>query len=249
VSVSASDIVLYHAATQSDVDATPVGGAIDTLRRPDFTQVTAGDTVEAVSSNAGDTTQTLTIEARKADGTVVSETKTLTGTTAVVFSTIAAVDRILKAELSASTTGSITVRKNSAGATYRVIPAGERGFSAMHRKGTSSTSGAVDFYAKIFWKNTNGSNALLSAQVSESADPTGLVTFALANSGQRLRHRDEPSDRARLGDVRSTTPRRTSPAPTSPPAPRSASGLKLSLAQNNAAIRSTYTPQIAGSTT
>ena len=56
---------------------------IDTLRRPDFTQITAGDTVEAVSSNAGDTTQTLTIEARKADGTVVSETKTLNGTTAV----------------------------------------------------------------------------------------------------------------------------------------------------------------------
>jgi hypothetical protein len=63
-SIVAADLVLYHAATQSDVDAVPVGGAIDTLRRPDFTQVTAGDTVEAVSSSAGDTTQTLTIRAQ-----------------------------------------------------------------------------------------------------------------------------------------------------------------------------------------
>jgi hypothetical protein len=49
VSVVASDLVAYHAATQSDVDGVPVGGAIDLLRRPDFTPATAGDTVEVVS--------------------------------------------------------------------------------------------------------------------------------------------------------------------------------------------------------
>lgn len=246
-SIVAADLVEYHAATQSDQDGVTVGGAIDALRRPDFTQVTPGDTVEAVSSAAGDTTQTLTIRARKADGTIVSETKTLTGTTAVVFSGNGAIDRILKAELSATTTGSITVRKNSAGATYRVIPAGERGFSAGMREDSSSTSGALNFYWKTFWKNTNGTNALLGAQVSESADPTGLVDFGLAAS---------------VGDSGTTTNRQTAPGgvtfastavnvPGTDLASGAAIGVwrRLALAQNNTAIRSTHTLQLSGSTT
>jgi hypothetical protein len=87
-SIVAADLVEYHAATQSDQDGITVGGAIDTLRRPDFTQVTAGDTVEVISNNAGDT-QNCTIEARKADGTVVSETLALTGVTAKIFAATA----------------------------------------------------------------------------------------------------------------------------------------------------------------
>ena len=247
MSVVATDLVAYHAATQSDQDGITVGGAIDTLRRPDFTQVTAGDTVEAVSSSSGDTTQTVTVECRKADGTIVSETKTLTGTTAIVFSVNGAVDRILKVELSATCAGTITVRKNSAGATYRTIPVGERGFSMVHRKGTSSTSGTVSYYAKFFWKNTNGSNALLSAQVSESADPSGVMTHGLAAS---------------VNDSGTTTNRQTAPGgvtfagtaanvPGTDLAAGAAIGvwLLMSLATNNAAIRSTYTSQLAGSTT
>lgn len=246
-SIVASDLVIYHAATQSDTDGVAVGGAIDTLRRPDYTQVTAGDTVEVVSSSAGDTTQTLTIEARKADGTVVSETKTLTGTTAAVFSVIGAVDRILKAELSATAAGTVTVRKNSAGATYRTIPAGERGFSAVLRKGTSSTGGSTTYYAKTFWKNTNGTNALLGANVTESQDPTGTITHGLATS---------------VNDSGTTTNRQTAPAgvtfagtAANVPGTDLASGaaiglwLLMTLATNNAAIRSTYTSQLSGSTT
>jgi hypothetical protein len=247
MSVVASDLVLYHAATQSDVDGSTVGGAIDTLRRPDFTQITAGDTVEAVSSSAGDTTQTLTVRARKADGTIVSETKTMNGTTAIVFSVIAAVDRILKVELSATCAGTVTVRKNSAGATYRTIPVGERGFSAVFREGSSSTSGTVNYYAKLFWKNTNGTNALLSALVSESADPSGTITHGLATA---------------VGDSGTATNRQTAPAGvsfagTAAAVPGTDLGagiaiglwLNMTLATNNAPIRSTYTSQIAGSTT
>lgn len=247
MSVVAADLVAYHAATQSDQDAIAVGGAIDPLRRPDFTQLAANDDVEALSSNAGDTTQTVTVTARNAAGSVVSETKTLTGTTAIIFSTLGVVERILKVELSATTTGSITVRRSVGGATIRVIPAGERGFSAVHRQGSSSTSGAIDYYAKFFWKNTNATNALLSAQVSQSADPTGLVTHGLAAS---------------VDDSGTTTNRQTAPGgvtfadtaanvPGTDLAAGSAIGvwLKLSLAINNAAINSSYTSQIAGSTT
>jgi hypothetical protein len=247
MSVVASDLVLVHAATQSDVDGSTVGGAIDLLRRPDFTQVTAGDTVEAVSSAAGDTSQTLTIEARKADGTIVSETKTLTGTTAVVFSVNAAVDRILKAELSATCAGTITVRKNSAGATYRTIPIGERGFSAVFRKGASSTSGTINYYAKLFWKNTNGSNALLSAQVSESADPSGTITHGLAtavnDSGTAANRQTAPAGVTIDGTAKNV------PGTDLLVAGTIGLWLNMTLATNNAAIRSTYTSQISGSTT
>lgn len=247
MSVAASDLIAYHAATQSDTDGIPVGGAIDALRRPDFTQISAGDTVEAISSAAGDTSQTLTIRARKADGTIVSETKTMNGTTAIVFSVNAAVDRILKAELSATCAGTVTVRKNSAGATYRTIPIGERGFSAIFREGSSSTSTTVTYYAKFFWLNNNGSFALLSAQVTESADPTGLVTHGLATA---------------VDDSGTTTTRQTAPASvvfagTAANVPGTDLGathkvgvwLALALAQNNAPIRSTYTSGINGSTT
>jgi hypothetical protein len=181
VSVVASDLVEYHAATQSDTDVGTVGGAIDLLRRPDFTQVTAGDTVEVISTSASDT-QNCTIEARKADGTIVSETLTLTGTTAKIFAGNGAIDRILKVELASVAIGTITVRKSVAGATFRVIPIGERGFSAVFRKGASSTSGGVNYFAKTFLKNTNGTNALLGATISESADPSGTITHGVATA-------------------------------------------------------------------
>jgi hypothetical protein len=135
-SIVAADLVLYHAATQSDVDGSTVGGAIDTLRRPDFTQMSANDTIRAVSSSAGDTTQTVTRQAgRAADGTS-SETKTLTGTTAITFSVNGTVERILKVELSATCAGTITVQSTTGPGTNfsRVIAIGERGFSMFRER-------------------------------------------------------------------------------------------------------------------
>lgn len=249
-SITAPELVLYHAATQSDVDGSTVGGAIDTLRRPDFTQQTANDTIQAISSSAADTTQTVTVEGRNAAGSIVTETKTLTGTTLITFSTLSTVERILKVELSATCAGTITIRSTTGPGTNfsRVIPVGERGFSAFLRKLASSTGGATTFYAKMFWKNTNGTNALLSAAVTESADPSGLVTFALANS---------------VGDSGTATNRQTVPgsvtafdnASKNVPGTDLASGAAiglwalLSLATNQAAQKTTWTPQIAGSTT
>jgi hypothetical protein len=247
VSVVASDLVAWHAATQSDVDAVPVGGAIDLLRRPDFTQATAADTVEVLSSSAGDTTQTVTLTARKADGTVVTQTVTLNGTTAVIFSVAGAIDRILQIEMSATAAGTVTVRKSVAGATYRAIPIGERGFSMIFRKTSSSTSGGVNYFAKFFWKNTNGTFALLSALVAESADPAAVITHGLATA---------------VNDAGTTTNRQTTPAgvtidgtskavPGTDLAAGAAIGtwLQMTLAINNAPIRNTYTSQISGSTT
>lgn len=247
MSVVAAELVAFHAATQSDQDAIAVGGGIDLLRRPDFTQLASNAALEVVSSSAGDTTQTITVEGRKADGTLASQTVSLNGTTVVQLSTLATIERVLKGELSATCAGSVTVRVTGAGATVRVIPAGERGFSMIHRKGSSSTSGALDYYAKFFWKNTDGSNALLSAQVTESADPAAVMTHGLATA---------------VNDSGTSADRKTAPAsvvfagtaanvPGTDLAAGAAIGvwLKMSLAQNNAAVKNAYTSQLAGSTT
>ncbi len=248
-SITAAELILYHAVTQSDADSIAVGGAIDTLRRPDFTQMTANDTIQAISSAAGDTTQTVTIQGRNAGGSVVSETKTLTGTTLITFSTLAIVERILSVELSATCAGTITIRSTTGPGTNfsRVIPSGERGFSAVFRKLSSSASGATSWYAKTFWKNTNATNALLGAAVTQSADPSGKVTHGLASA---------------VGDTATTTNRNTAPASvtfadTSAPVPGTdlASGaaiglwLLLSLLINDTAQKTSYTSSLSGSTT
>lgn len=247
MSVVAADLVAYHAATQSDVDGSTVGGAIDTLRRPDFTQLAANDSLEVLSSSAGDTTQQVTVEGRKADGTIASQTVTLNGTSVVSLSTLATIERVLKCELSATCAGTVTLRRSSAGPTVRAIPVGERGFSMIFRKGSSSTSGTVNYYAKFFWKNTNATFALLIATVIESADPSATVTHGLAAS---------------VNDSGTTTNRQTAPGgvtfagtaaavPGTDLAATAAIGVWLNqtLATNNAPIRSTYTSGINGSTT
>jgi hypothetical protein len=242
VSVASSDIVAYLSANMPDSDSGTAGGAIDALRRPDFTQIAANDTIEAVSSSAGDTTQTVTVEARAASGSVVSETKTLTGTTPISFSTLGTVERILKVELSATCAGSVTVRRTTGPTTIRVIPAGERGFWMIFRKDASDPSSQVDYYAKIFLKNTHGTLSALSATVKQNADPSGLVTHALAAS---------------VGDSGTVTNRITSPGftfddtdkvvPGTDLAAGAAIGvwLRLRLAAGQAAAKTTYTTELA----
>jgi hypothetical protein len=247
MSVASADLVAYHAATQSDVDGVPVGGAIDPLRRPDFTQPAAPDTLEVVSSAAGDTTQTMTVVGRDSQGRVVSQTVTLNGTTAVPLGSLGTVQRVLSAELSATCTGTVTVRRSDHTTAVRAIPAGERGFSAIFRKDPASSVVEIDYYAKFFWKNTNGSNALLAAQVSDAANPSGLILFGLAAS---------------QNDAGTAANRQTAPAgvvfadtPTNVPgtdlAATAAIGvwLKLPLVAGQAAVNSSYTSSIAGTST
>jgi hypothetical protein len=248
-SIVAADLVAYHAATQSDADAIAVGGAIDTLRRPDFTQIAANDDIEVISSSASDT-QNCTITARDASGSVTSQTAALTGTTAKIFSTMGAagvVERILQVELASVAIGTITVRRSVAGATVRTIPIGERGFSMIHRKGASDPVNPVNYYAKFFWKNTNGTNALLSAVVSESADPAGVITHwvvgSVNDSGTAANRQTAPGGSSFSGSAQAV--------PGTDLASGAAIGvwLLMALSAAQAAIRSTYTSQLAGSTT
>lgn len=247
MSVLSTDLVAYHAANQSDVDGATIGGAIDPLRRPDFTQLASNAALEVVSSAAGDTTQTVTVIARNAAGSIVTQTVTLTGTTAVQLATLGTVERVLSAEMSATAVGTVTLRVTGAGATVRAIPVGERGFSMLHRKDTSSTSGTTTYYAKYFWKNTNGTLSLLSATVSLSGDAAAVLAFGLA---------------AAVGDSATSTNRQTAPGgitfattPVAVPgtdlAAAAAIGVwsRMTLATNNAAVKESFTSTLAGSTT
>jgi len=238
----ASDLVAYASANMPDTDSATSGGAIDTKRRIDFTQMAANDTIEAVSTSASDT-QNLTIEARKADGSVVSETKALAGTTAVSFSTLGTVERFLKADLASDAVGTVTVRRTTGPTTIRQIPPGERGFMMVFRK-CASSGAQEDFYGKLFWKNTHGSQALLVALVKQSADPQGKVTHALATA---------------VDDSGSVTNRKTAPGgltfdDTDKAVPGTDLGatkaigvwLRLRLAANDPAFRDSYTSEIAG---
>lgn len=244
MSIIATDLVPFCAVNEPDTDGATAGGAIDLLRRMDFTQATPGDTVEVISSSASDT-QNCTITARKADGTVVVETVALTGTTAKIFSGNGAVDRILQVELASAAIGTITVRKSVAGATYRTIPVGERGFMMAFRKTASDPSATQDYFVKFFWKNTNGSFALTTALVKQSADPDARITHTLA---------------AAVNDSTTTANRRTAPAGTFDDTDKAVPGtdlaagaaigvwLKLSLPAADAVHRTTYTSQLAGNT-
>lgn len=194
--ISASDLVIYNSANMPDSDTGTSGGAIDTLRRPDFTQIAANDTIQAVSSNAADT-MSITVEARDPAGNVVSQTKALNGTTAIDFDTLGTVERILSVELASAPAGNVTVRRTTGPTTIRVIPAGERGFSMFARKISSDPSTTKNYYFKVFVKNTHASLALLNATFKQNADPSDRITHLPA---------------ATANDSATTTDRQTAPS-------------------------------------
>lgn len=252
MSISSSELVAYASANMPDTDSGTNGGAIDTKRRVDFTQMAANDTIQAVSSSASDT-QNVTVTARNAAGSIVTETKALTGTTAITFSTLGTVERVLQVELASDAVGTITVRRTTGPTTIRTIPVGERGFMALFRKTSSNPSSTVNYYSKVFLKNTNGTLSLLSATVKQNADPDARVTHLLATA---------------VDDTATSTNRITAPAtsatqdpdtfddtdktvPGTDLAAGSAIGvwLRLQLPAGDAAHRTTYTVELSGSST
>lgn len=177
MSIVASDLVAYCSANMPNDDTSTSGGAIDPLRRIDFTQLAANDTIQALSSSGADT-MNLTVTGRKTDGSVASETIALNGVTPINFANT--YERIIKAELASAPAGSVTVRRTTGPVTIRVIPAGERGFLAIFRQLASDPVSQKDYYCAFFWKNTNGSLALTASYIKENSDPVNRVTHALA---------------------------------------------------------------------
>lgn len=251
MSVTAAEIIYYGSASMPEDSSTTCGGAIDTTTYviPDSASLfnTLNDTVNYVSSNSGDTTQTVTTYGRNSAGSIVSETKSLNGTTPVAGTTT--FERLLKIVISASHAGTVTVTRNTGGTTIGTLPTGILTLRRPFYNVSSDASGGSsrDYYEKLFSKNTDSTLALLAAQVAETANPSGKITFALATS---------------VNDSESTANNLTAPAsvssfntttknvPGTDLAGGSAIGiwLKLTLAAGDTADKSTVTLQTTGQT-
>lgn len=83
VSVNPSQIVLYGSADMPETDGVTVGGAVDTSKRIEFSDISPPGTMDYVSSAAGDTATKIKMSGRDSTGAIQSETITFNGTTVV----------------------------------------------------------------------------------------------------------------------------------------------------------------------
>jgi hypothetical protein len=197
-------------------------------------------------------TGTLTIYGRNAAGQIISESRGISGvgfdTTTLTF------ERILKMYLSVSDfEGNVTVYDES---TETLISTMEKGVTGIRRPFYDVAADAAGgsqriFYEKVFIRNNNNTNALLSCQVEEVA--SGLfndVDFGLESGGlggpqvveQRL-----------AGDPTGITPYgngpTTLPSTDLDPQKEQAMWLRLTLNAGASAQNSYYQFKVTGNTT
>lgn len=172
MSVVNTDIVIYGSANMQENDsASPQGGAIDLTTRVIFTDISALDNIEILSSNVADA-MNITITGRRAGGAVISETIAVNGTS--VVTTTNSFLRILKIVLASPAAGTITIRKASDNVTIATM---EPGLTTIKRVfynvASAATGGATrTFYEKVFIKNNNSNTDLLNILLSETSDGT-----------------------------------------------------------------------------
>ncbi|MBL4802302.1 MAG: hypothetical protein JKY45_10445 [Emcibacter sp.] len=170
---------LYGSAVMPENDVTlNIGGAIDVTTLVSFTRMLANGTVEVGSSNPADS-MNITITGRAPDGTLLTNTLPINGTT---FEAVTGTfKRLLKAELSGVALGIITVRKAGAAGDLMIFSAGVTTVRrAFYSVPADVTGGAArSFYEKIFYKNDDGTDALLTSKISLPTDMDGKITFAL----------------------------------------------------------------------
>ena len=254
MSVASTDLVIYGSANIPTTDSGTMGGAIDTTVRYIFDSSslanTLADTLEVLSSAAGDNTQTVTVYGRSSAGSIVNEVFTLAGTTvqngATTFQTI------LKVVVSASHTGTITVRKATGDTTVVAIETGVLTVLRPFYNVSSDVSGGStrNFYEKVFFKNNHATLSLLSAVVSEQADPQGLITFDLedaVNDNNSVASRLNTAPTGMLGSFDSSS--KNVPGTDLAAGSKIGVWLKLTLPAGNAAVLDTLTLRIAGSST
>lgn len=247
--ITSSELVFLGAANNPEDESSLIGGAIDTAIKIAFTDIGATDSVEAVSSSAADI-MNITVHGRNAAGERVSETKALTGTTAITFTTMGAIERFLKAVLASAAAGTITIRRATGDTTIATLEPGITQARRFFIDAFSDPSATKTYHEKFFIKNTDPALTLTTAVVSESADPSGLMTFAVEDAvndnGTATNRLTAPT--GITGDGFSGTAKAV---PGNALASGAAIGVwaRLSLASGNAPVESTWTPQITGATT
>lgn len=179
MSVEATDLVIYGSAVMADNDVTTeIGGAIDLTTLVVFADIVATDQVEALSNNGADT-MNLTVYSRNVAGELIVETKALTGATPVAFATGS--ERILKWELASVAAGAVTLRDVSTATTIGTMPAGVTAVRRVFYDAYAEDAGGATrvYYEKVFYRNNHAAFSLTSAVISEGADPSGNIAFAL----------------------------------------------------------------------
>jgi hypothetical protein len=254
MSITANELIVYGSANMADGDTTTnIGGAIDATIRVVFTDISATDTVEILSSNAGDTTQTVTVYGRNAAGELINEAETLAGT--AVQTTTATFERILKIVMSATATGTVTVRKQSDDVTIATLEPGVTEIRRPFYNAAADAAGgsARDYYEKVFFKNTNGSLTLTSAVISEQADPSGFITFDLESTLNGTDTNGTGNTRQTVGALTGYTfdnnNKNVANGQNLTSGSQQGVWLKLSLSAGTAADNTTWTGRIAGNTT
>ena len=169
--IVAADLVAYNCVNRPTNETATGGGAIDLKVRPTFTQLAADDDTEYVSTSTLDT-QSSTVNGRSATGANVQEVLTLTGATVKTGTQV--FERILDQLLVSGAIGTVTFRRQPAGATIFTIVPPERGCSALFKR-SASESGIAIRYDKTFWRNAHATLTLSAATVMLTADPDARI--------------------------------------------------------------------------
>jgi hypothetical protein len=244
--IAQASLELWSSANDAALidDVSTTGGARSTVARPTLDQFTANAVVALISD--GTDTRNVTITGRTAAGAIATETLALTS---AVEKLGAQVWERIHSVVAASADGArtITIRQGSGGTTRGTITPNETTRHIDFQRAASAAAGRA-YYAKHFWRNGDGALQLNAATVTLTTDPSAKVKIALA---------------AAKGDSATVANRLTSPGLTfsddgvalSVPTGALAAGetigmwTELTLASNDAPLKSSYTAQLAGTST
>lgn len=242
--IAEADLVLHSSANIPDDDTSTAGGAIDTASRPSLVQFSA-PAVAAIISDGADT-RAVTVVGRLESGAIDTDVLTADGTNEVVGAKT--FERILRVTTSSNGSRTISVRQGSGGTVRGTLPPNTTKLHIAFQRSASAPSERVR-YEKHFYRNAHGTLALLGAAVTLTADAAEKIHIGLAPSA---------------GDSATVANRLTAPGSVSfvddgvaqnIPGGDLAAGVGIgvwarqTLDANDAPQKSTFTIQLAGSTT
>jgi hypothetical protein len=245
-------------------DTGTVGGAIDLTRRILFEDsalcnapaASGGDgTLRYQSTNDADSGVTVTVYGRNVAGSLVEEAKDV-GDSGVSTTGEVVFERILWTSFDSH---NYDVKVNdSAGNNIMTVESGVTGVMRPFLGLSSQPDSDVTAYSKIFLKNTNSVNALLAANIIETADPTTYLTFAIedavGDSGTSADRITAPTA-SEIGaggfsnDTKSLASQTDAGTADLSPDTNIGLWLKIVLPSGAAAAKSTYTLSVSGETT
>ena len=167
MAIVTGDLKLYQSANMPEADGATSGGAIATTGKAEIVDLSATDTVEALSDGAD--VRTCTVTGRLASGAIDSEALVLTGATPV--NGAKSFKDILKVVMSgADGSRTVTVRKASDDVTICTLGPNITSQRRLFYDSASDSDGTVR-YEKLFWKNEHGTLSLTAATLKLTADP------------------------------------------------------------------------------